>query len=329
MLPDVEMAKLPQKDFSVRQAFGLRVNPKMKITGYADNHELSHLVGRVNPQHCWGPLLQDIDKWYRKEPDPLMIFGHRGTGKSSSLRQYCAVLNIPTRVVCGHGELEKSDLVGGWKLVNGNMTFCYGPLALAMMEGCVLVIEELDRCPPAVLVALNAILEGDDLTIDENGGEIVKPASGFRIAATANTRGDGGASTKGDYNSANRLDASTKDRFMWVEAEYLEPAIEESVLRRMYKLPDVVAKSMVEVANMTRKAYAADELGLVMSTRTLIRWARQSIMHNSKPDHFVYAMNRAIGFSAQDEDRQLICEYLQACGLDTSGNPSTTEEAAA
>ncbi|WP_140256651.1 AAA family ATPase, partial [Vibrio parahaemolyticus] len=99
--------------------------------------------------------------------------GPTGCGKTSLICQVASRLNWPVQQITAHGRLELSDLIGHHTLVNGNMTFVYGPLALAVKHGHLLIINEMDLAEPAELAGLNDILEGAPLVIAQNGGEII------------------------------------------------------------------------------------------------------------------------------------------------------------
>ena len=87
------------------------------------------------------------------------MYGPLGSGKSSCVKQLAARLNYPVFEVTGHGRLEYGDLVGHFTVQNGNMTFEYGPLALAMRYGGILLLNEIDLTAPEVVAGLNSILD--------------------------------------------------------------------------------------------------------------------------------------------------------------------------
>ena len=134
---------------------------------------------------------RDIIVWFLSKPEPLYVYGPLGSGKSSTIKQLAARLNYPVFEVTGHGRLEFSDLVGHLTVNQGNMTYEYGPLALAMRYGGLLLLNEIDLTAPEVAAGLNSVLDGSPLCIAENGGELITPHPLFRFAATANSNGAG------------------------------------------------------------------------------------------------------------------------------------------
>lgn len=104
------------------------------------------------------------------------------------------------------------------------MTFVYGPLALAVKHGHLLIINEMDLAEPAELAGLNDILEGAPLVIAQNGGEIIMPHTKFRFIATGNSAGSGDQT--GLYQGVLQQNLAFLDRFRIIEATYAEPSVE-------------------------------------------------------------------------------------------------------
>ncbi len=154
------------------------------VKGYA---EASSFTPKVNPAYIFHEHSRDLVVWFIAPPTPLYVCGPTGAGKSSGICQLAARLNYPVFEVTGYNHLEFQDLVGHHTIQNGNMTFAYGPLALAMRHGGLCLLNELDLLEPSTATGLNGILDGQPLCIPENNGELIHPHPMFRFAATANT----------------------------------------------------------------------------------------------------------------------------------------------
>lgn len=87
--------------------------------------------------------------------------------------------------------MELSDLVGQFVLIEGSTRFVHGPLAVALREGHLLLLNEIDLMDPAELAGLNDVIEGHPLVIPQNGGEVIRPHPKFRVFATGNSAGAG------------------------------------------------------------------------------------------------------------------------------------------
>lgn len=242
--------------------------------------------------------------------DGLYVSGPTGCGKTSLICQIAARLHWPVQQVTAHGRLELSDLTGHHTLVNGSMAFVYGPLALAVKHGHLLIINELDLAEPAELAGLNDILEGAPLVIPQNGGEIIQPHPKFRFIATGNSAGSGDQT--GLYQGVLQQNLAFLDRFRLLEARYADTAIEEAILERVVPaLPQLFRQKMVKVANDIRRLFigGADngaELSITLSTRTLLRWAKLTLAFKGAPNAVEYALVRALTARAEPEQRDAI-----------------------
>lgn len=261
--------------------------------------------------------------------DGFYLYGHFGSGKTTLPYQVSARLNWPIVAYTAHSRTEFEDLVGGWKLVAGTMTWMDGPLTIAMREGRILVLNEVDRCDPGQWAGLYDVLEGHPLTIAANGGEVVKPSPYFRIVATGNGQAGNGDST-GLYHGVNPLDAAFLDRFRMVEVEYPSEDVELNILAKRYpELPEEIRQKMVRVANMIRRLFVGGEesatpLTITLSTRSLDRWALLTLTFRNAPNALSYALNQALLNRAEPEQRIAI----ERIAKDVFGSSWSQEDAA-
>ena len=147
---------------------------------------------------------------------PVFVTGLSGNGKTLMVEQVCAELNRECVRVNISIETDESDLLGGYQLINGNTVYKDGPVITAMKRGAICLIDEVDRGSNK-LMCLQGILEGKPY-FNKKTGEMVYPAEGFNVVATANTKGRG--SDEGKYLS-QILDDAFLERFpITVEQEY-------------------------------------------------------------------------------------------------------------
>ena len=180
---------------------------KRMVRGFASP---SSFTPDRNPEYLFHDCSRDAVVWFMNSSDPLYVFGPAGSGKTSLIKQLAAKLNYPVFDITGHGRLEFPDMVGHLTVEDSNMSFQYGPLALAMKFGGLFLLNEIDLLDPATAAGLNGILDGDPLCIPENGGEVIKPHPLFRFAATANT--NGGTDETGLYQGTLRQNLAFMDR---------------------------------------------------------------------------------------------------------------------
>ena len=200
---------------------------------------------------------------------PVFITGLSGNGKTLMVEQVCATLNRECIRVNISIETDESDLLGGPTLVNGNVVNRDGPVITAMKRGAILLIDEVDRGSNK-LMCLQGILEGKPYYNKKNG-ELVKPAAGFNVIATANTKGRG--SEEGRYLS-QILDDAFLERFpITVEQEYPDAKTEKKILSPLIDDKEFV-DHLVQWADIVRQSFDQGAVDEIISTRRLVHIAK-------------------------------------------------------
>ena len=196
---------------------------------------------------------------------PVFITGLSGNGKTLMVEQVCAVLKRECIRVNVSIETDETDLLGGPTLVNGNVVNRDGPVIQAMKRGAILLIDEVDRGSNK-LMCLQGILEGKPYYNKKNG-ELVKPALGFNVIATANTKGKG--SEEGRYLS-QILDDAFLERFcITIEQEYPDAKTEKKILTPLIDDEEFVS-NLCQWADVVRKSFEQGAVGEIISTRRLV-----------------------------------------------------------
>jgi len=155
---------------------------------------------------------------------PTYVTGLSGNGKTFMVEQSCARLGREYVRVQVTPETDEDDLIGGFRLINGETVFSKGPVIKAMEAGAILLIDEIDRGSNKIM-CLQGVLEGKPVLIKKTG-QVVKPKEGFNIIATANTKGKG--SEDGRFVAATIIDEAFLERFtITVEQPYPSVAIEK------------------------------------------------------------------------------------------------------
>ena len=158
---------------------------------------------------------------------PTFITGLSGNGKTFSVEQACAQLKRELIRVNITIETDEDDLIGGFRLVNGETAWHNGPVIEALERGAVLLLDEIDLASNKIL-CLQSILEGKGVFLKKIG-RFIKPAPGFNVIATANTKGKG--SEDGRFIGTNVLNEAFLERFcVTFEQPYPAPAIEQRIL---------------------------------------------------------------------------------------------------
>src|SRR5210317_1274355 len=161
---------------------------------------------------------------------PTFITGLSGNGKTFSVEQACAQLGRELIRVNITIETDEDDLIGGFRLVDGNTAWHNGPVIEALERGAVLLLDEIDLASNKIL-CLQSILEGKGVFLKKIG-RFVKPAPGFNVIATANTKGKG--SDDGRFIGTNVLNEAFLERFpVTFEQEYPSVANEIKILDKV------------------------------------------------------------------------------------------------
>jgi len=176
---------------------------------------------------------------------PTMITGPSGVGKTMTVRQVCAELGREMIRVNITIETDEDSLMGGFRLVNGSTAFHKGPVITAMERGAVLVLDEYDLGSPTRMMCLQSIMENQGYLIKRTG-ELVKPAPGFMIFATANTKGAG--DVDGRYIGTQIFNEAALDRFpCTITADYPSREHEKGVLERAFSAYNVDDAGKIEL----------------------------------------------------------------------------------
>lgn len=207
--------------------------------------------------------------------DALFITGPSGCGKTSMILQIAARLKWSVEQVTFSSRSEVQDLLGHFSVAAGNVSFCYGPLSRAMLNGSILLLNEIDLVNPGDLALLNDVIEGRPLCILQNGGEIVFPHRFFRVIATANTKGTGDES--GFYTGTRILNQAFLDRWRFIGCDYPDLSFERRLLKnKAPSLTDEFIDKLLQLTEELRRVSSecADSLGTLsapFSTRVLLR----------------------------------------------------------
>ena len=244
-----EITRLTQKKLST-----LFSTQEILIKGINTPKHKSVTVPAVDINYVFRSEVLNSLLLYLSEPlnDCLYLCGPSGCGKTSLVLQAAARLNWGVEQLTLSGHTETQDLIGHNTLQEGRLVFIYGPLVRAMQSGEILILNEIDMMSPADLSALNDVIEGRNLTITANNGEIIAPHPLFRVIATANTKGVG--DRHGYYTGARMQNQAFLDRWRFIEVAYPNPKEEREVLnKKCQALPSSIIDKLLQLALELRR----------------------------------------------------------------------------
>jgi len=238
---------------------------------------------------------------------PTFITGLSGNGKTFSIEQACSKLKRELIRVNITIETDEDDLIGGFRLVNGETVWHNGPVVEALERGAVLLLDEIDLASNKIL-CLQSILEGKGVFLKKIG-KMVQPKDGFNIFATANTKGKG--SDDGRFIGTNVLNEAFLERFpVTFEQEYPSPAIESKILSRQCDNDDFVSR-LVDWADIIRKTFFDGGIEDIITTRRLVHIVKAYNIFGDKSKAIQVCLNRF-----DDETKQSFLELYDKVDAD-------------
>jgi hypothetical protein len=224
---------------------------------------------------------------------PVFITGLSGNGKTLAVTQACAEAKremIRCNITI---ETDEDDLLGGYRLKDGQTVWQNGPVIEAMERGAVLLLDEIDLASNKIM-CLQPILEGSGVYVKKIN-KFVKPKLGFNVIATANTKGQG--SDDGKFIGTNVLNEAFLERFpVTFEQEYPSAKIEEKIvstkLKSAGKSDDKFAHNLVTWADVIRKTYKDGGVDEIISTRRLVHIAEAYGIFKNKMKAISVCTNR-------------------------------------
>ena len=253
---------------------------------------------------------------------PTFITGLSGNGKTFSVEQACADLNRELIRVNITIETDEDDLIGGFRLVDGNTVWHNGPVVEALQRGAILLLDEVDLASNKIL-CLQSILEGKGIFLKKTG-TYVEPSAGFNIIATANTKGKG--SDDGRFIGTNVLNEAFLERFaLTFEQEYPTPKTEQKILE---KVAVALGKKDVEFctnlanwADIIRRTFNDGGIDEVISTRRLVHIIRAFAIWQNRMKAIKVCTNRF-----DDETKQSFLELYDKIDADVVPNEVKDEQ---
>jgi hypothetical protein len=291
---------------------------------------VSSLTGNIVPtKEPWG-YFKDIKSIVSsKQFYPIFITGLSGNGKTMNVSQACAQAKRECIRVNITIETDEDDLLGGYRLQEGQTVWQNGPVIEAMERGAILLLDEIDLASNKIM-CLQPILEGNGVFLKKIN-KFVKPAPGFNVIATANTKGQG--SEDGKFIGTNILNEAFLERFpITVEQSYPTNKIESKILTNVMSEKGLTKKddtkfadNLITWADIIRKTFYEGGVDEIISTRRLVHIVEAYTIFKNKMKAIEMCTNR---FDV-DTKTSFMDLYSKVDGgedVSTWGNPVLEEE---
>ena len=253
---------------------------------------------------------------------PTFITGLSGNGKTLGIEQACAALKRELIRVNITIETDEDDLIGGFRLVNGETVWHNGPVIEALERGAILLLDEVDLASNKIL-CLQSVLEGKGLFLKKTG-RYVERRPGFNIFATANTKGKG--SEDGRFIGTNVLNEAFLERFaLTFEQEYPTVATETKILEKAATSLAVLDKEfcshLANWADIIRRTFNDGGVDEVISTRRLVHIVRAFAIWHDRMKAIKVCTNRF-----DEETKQSFIELYDKIDADVVPNEVKDEQ---
>ena len=262
------------------------VQPKSLVR----DHDMTiNFIPNVDDDYvAWGHF-RDVQKIVKsKQFFPLFITGLSGNGKTFMVEQVCAKLKRECVRVNITIETDEDDLLGGFRLVDGETKFHKGPVVEAMERGAVLLLDEVDLASNKIL-CLQPVLEGKGVFLKKIN-QWVEPSEGFTVIATANTKGKG--SETGAFVGTTILNEAFLERFaITMEQPYPTIATENKILKKKCLDEDFV-HHLTNWSDMIRQTYYDGGVDEIISTRRLVHIVNTFAIFNSREKSIQLCISR-------------------------------------
>ena len=300
----------------------VNANLAASVMGMTGGDRASLIPDRLSTYVAWGHF-SSVEKILKaKIFYPTFVTGLSGNGKTTMIEQVCAKLKRECFRVNITKQTDEDDLLGGFRLIDGNTVWQDGPVVSAMRQGGVLLLDEIDLASFNIM-CLQPVLEGKGVYLKKIN-EWVKPAPGFTVLATANTKGKG--SDDGRFIGTGVMNEAFLDRFpITLEQEYASRSIEKKILKKAMaalSLNDAdFADHLVKWAEIIRKSFDEGAVDEIISTRRLVDITKAYAIFDDK----MTAINMAISRFDDDTKEGFMNLYTK---VDADASTETEEEEA-
>ena len=256
---------------------------------------------------------------------PIYVTGLSGNGKTFMIEQAAAKAGRELFRVNITVETDEDDLLGGFRLVDGETVWFDGPVVEAMRKGAIVLLDEVDLASTKIM-CLQPVLEGKGVFLKKIN-EFVECADGFNVVATANTKGKGDET--GNFMGAGVLNEAFLERFpITVEQEYPSNAVEKKILNKVFDKLNIndseFVDKLINWADVIRKTYVEGAIDQLITTRRLVHISNAYAIFNMDR---MKAISMCVNRFDDETKMAMIDLYTKIdSGVDAEATATATEE---
>ena len=256
---------------------------------------------------------------------PIYVTGLSGNGKTFMIEQAAAKAGRELFRVNITVETDEDDLLGGFRLVDGETVWFDGPVVEAMRKGAIVLLDEVDLASTKIM-CLQPVLEGKGVFLKKIN-EFVECADGFNVVATANTKGKGDET--GNFMGAGVLNEAFLERFpITVEQEYPSNTVEKKILNKVFDKLNIndseFVDKLINWADVIRKTYVEGAIDQLITTRRLVHISNAYAIFNMDR---MKAISMCVNRFDDETKMAMIDLYTKIdSGVDAEVSSTTTEE---
>ena len=195
---------------------------------------------------------------------PVLLKGPTGSGKTRFIEHMAWRLKRPLITVSCHDDLTAADLVGRYLITSSETVWVDGPLARAVRSGAICYLDEVVEARRDTTVVIHPLADDRRMLPMEKRGELLQAPPEFLLAMSYNP---------GYQSVLKELKHSTRQRFVAIEFQYPNAALEEKIIRTETGADANLAAALVRLAQMTRNL-KGNGLHEGASTRLLVHAAK-------------------------------------------------------
>ena len=239
-----------------------------------------------------------------------LLIGETGVGKTSAIKRIAYLRKQGYTRINMNGYTTPDELIGSKSVANGGTYYEHGVLTKAMIEGHIVVLDEINATPPDIMFVLHGLLD-DDRRITLPNGDIITPHPDFRFFATMNP----------DYEGTRGLNRAFLDRFpIILMVNILAPQKEVELLQNRLSIASTMANLLVATALLNRNAYKEQKTLTLTSTRSLLQWG--NLVKQGIP--LIQAYTLSIVNKARSDEKQAFLDFYNATFKENNSGTENT-----